>query len=166
MISRLPEAFSLPLKQSSEENLWSSTILSAGGCKNAITRTAEACLRFSQRIKYGGIWVLQIPYRCGLFCSAESKCWNVFSFQILCSIQESTRVKSGAWDDGGVFLYTTSNHIKYVLIVGDHGIIRTLDVPVYVLAVRGENLYCLNRYFILGIFWVFSIISSSSFNSG
>lgn len=60
-------------------------------------------------------------------------------------MQESTRLKSGAWEEEGVFLYTTSNHIKYALTVGDHGIIRTLDVPVYVLAVRGENLYCLNR---------------------
>ncbi|VIO97225.1 coatomer alpha subunit, putative [Brugia malayi] len=65
--------------------------------------------------------------------------------QILCTVQESTRLKSGAWEEEGVFLYTTSNHIKYALVVGDHGIIRTLDVPVYVLAVRGENLYCLNR---------------------
>ncbi|VDO56953.1 unnamed protein product [Onchocerca flexuosa] len=65
--------------------------------------------------------------------------------QILCTVQESTRLKSGAWEDEGVFLYTTSNHIKYALAVGDHGIIRTLDVPVYMLAVRGEVLYCLNR---------------------
>lgn len=66
--------------------------------------------------------------------------------QMLCSVQESTRVKSGAWEDGGVFLYTTSNHIKYALVAGDSGIIRTLDVPVYILAIRGERLYCLNRF--------------------
>uniref|UniRef100_A0A914ZVK8 Coatomer subunit alpha n=1 Tax=Parascaris univalens TaxID=6257 RepID=A0A914ZVK8_PARUN len=65
--------------------------------------------------------------------------------EVLCSVQESTRVKSGAWEDGGVFLYTTSNHIKYALVAADCGIIRTLDVPVYILAVRGERLYCLNR---------------------
>ncbi|KAK6042602.1 hypothetical protein COOONC_19893, partial [Cooperia oncophora] len=59
--------------------------------------------------------------------------------------QESTRVKSGAWDDDGVFLYTTSNHIKYALTAGDCGIVRTLDLPLYVLAVRGSILYCLNR---------------------
>ena len=35
--------------------------------------------------------------------------------EVLCSIPESTRVKSGAWDDSGVFIYTTSNHIKYTL---------------------------------------------------
>lgn len=37
---------------------------------------------------------------------------------LLCSLHESTRVKSGAWDDSGVFIYTTSNHIKYTLING------------------------------------------------
>jgi hypothetical protein len=27
-------------------------------------------------------------------------------------------VKSGAWDESGVFIYTTSNHIKYALTSG------------------------------------------------
>ncbi|VDM67828.1 unnamed protein product, partial [Strongylus vulgaris] len=65
--------------------------------------------------------------------------------QVLCTQQESTRVKSGAWDDEGIFLYTTSNHIKYALTAGDCGIVRTLDLPLYILAVRGTILYCLNR---------------------
>lgn len=65
--------------------------------------------------------------------------------EVLCSVHESTRVKSGAWDDSGVFLYTTSNHIKYALTAGDHGIIRTLDVPVYIQTIRGDKLFCLNR---------------------
>ena len=38
--------------------------------------------------------------------------------ETLCSLQESTRVKSGTWDDTGVFIYTTSNHIKYTLTNG------------------------------------------------
>lgn len=38
--------------------------------------------------------------------------------EVLCSLHENTRVKSGAWDDSGVFIYTTSNHIKYTLIHG------------------------------------------------
>ena len=65
--------------------------------------------------------------------------------EVLCSVQESTRVKSGAWDENGVFVYTTSNHVKYALTAGDHGIIRTLDLPVYILAIRGDRLYCLTR---------------------
>ncbi|CCD73511.1 Coatomer subunit alpha [Caenorhabditis elegans] len=65
--------------------------------------------------------------------------------EILCTQQESTRVKSGAWDDDSVFLYTTSNHIKYAINSGDCGIVRTLDLPLYILAIRGNVLYCLNR---------------------
>ncbi|PAV66797.1 hypothetical protein WR25_10521 [Diploscapter pachys] len=65
--------------------------------------------------------------------------------EILFQQQESTIVKSGAWDEDGIFLYTTSNHIKYALIAGDCGIVRTLDLPLYILAIRGSTLYCLNR---------------------
>lgn len=36
----------------------------------------------------------------------------------LCTIHENIRVKSGAWDESGVFIYTTSNHIKYALTNG------------------------------------------------
>ncbi|XP_022914728.1 coatomer subunit alpha [Onthophagus taurus] len=64
---------------------------------------------------------------------------------LLCSLHESSRVKSGAWDDSGVFIYTTSNHIKYTLINGDHGIIRTLDLPIYITRVKGNNVFCLDR---------------------
>lgn len=65
--------------------------------------------------------------------------------EVLCSLHESTRVKSGAWDDSGVFIYTTSNHIKYTLINGDHGIIRTLDLPIYITRVKGNQVFCLDR---------------------
>lgn len=41
----------------------------------------------------------------------------------------------------GVLVYTTLNHIKYCLPNGDHGIIRTLDVPVYLTKVRLQALY-------------------------
>ena len=50
----------------------------------------------------------------------------------LCTVNESVKIKSGAWDDSGVFVYTTSNHIKYTLTNGDSGIIRTLDLPIYI----------------------------------
>ena len=62
-----------------------------------------------------------------------------------CTVHETIRVKSGAWDDSGVFIYTTLNHIKYALPNGDAGIIRTLDVPVYLTKVFGNVLYCLDR---------------------
>ncbi|XP_067002871.1 coatomer subunit alpha [Anabrus simplex] len=63
----------------------------------------------------------------------------------VCSIHENSRVKSGAWDDSGVFIYTTSNHIKYAISDGDHGIIRTLDLPIYITRVKGTQVFCLDR---------------------
>ncbi|XP_014673558.1 PREDICTED: coatomer subunit alpha-like [Priapulus caudatus] len=65
--------------------------------------------------------------------------------ETLCAIHENARVKSGAWDETGVFVYTTNNHIKYALTNGDHGIIRTLDLPIYVTRVKGNSVYCLDR---------------------
>ena len=62
-----------------------------------------------------------------------------------CTVHETIRVKSGAWDDSGVFVYTTLNHIKYALPNGDSGIIRTLDTPVYLTKVFGNVVYCLDR---------------------
>lgn len=64
-----------------------------------------------------------------------------------CTLHETIRVKSGAWDESnvGVFLYTTLNHIKYCLPNGDSGIIKTLDVPVYITKASGRTLYCLDR---------------------
>lgn len=67
------------------------------------------------------------------------------NMELLCTIQENTRVKSGAWDDSGVFIYTTSNHIKYAITNGDHGIIRTLDLPIYITRVKGTQVFCLDR---------------------
>ncbi|URE07335.1 hypothetical protein MUK42_20287 [Musa troglodytarum] len=62
-----------------------------------------------------------------------------------CTLHETIRVKSGAWDDNGVFIYTTLNHIKYCLPNGDSGIIRTLEIPIYITKVSGSNIYCLDR---------------------
>ena len=63
----------------------------------------------------------------------------------ICSIHETIRVKSAAWEDNGVLVYTTLNHIKYALPNGDSGIIRTLDVPIYLTKVKGSSLFCIDR---------------------
>ncbi|KAJ7296704.1 hypothetical protein O6H91_Y105600 [Diphasiastrum complanatum] len=62
-----------------------------------------------------------------------------------CTVHETIRVKSAAWDDMGVLIYTTLNHMKYCLPNGDNGIIKTLDVPVYITKVSGSTVYCLDR---------------------
>ncbi|KAI9312090.1 coatomer protein alpha subunit [Dichotomocladium elegans] len=67
------------------------------------------------------------------------------NLQQLAQIHETIRIKSGTWDDSGVFIYCTLNHIKYALTQGDTGIIRTLDQPVYLTRVKGKTLYALDR---------------------
>ncbi|KAL2512962.1 Coatomer subunit alpha-2 [Abeliophyllum distichum] len=62
-----------------------------------------------------------------------------------CTLHETIRVKSGAWDDNGVFIYTTLTHIKYCLPNGDSGIIKTLEVPVYITKIYGNTVFCLDR---------------------
>ncbi len=60
-------------------------------------------------------------------------------------VHETIRVKSAAWDDNGVLIYTTLNHIKYCLPNGDSGIIRTLDTPLYITKVVNNVVYALDR---------------------
>lgn len=62
-----------------------------------------------------------------------------------CTVHETIRVKSAAWSDAGVLLYTTLNHIKYCLPNGDSGIVRTLDNPVYICSVVGSTIHALDR---------------------
>ena len=80
-------------------------------------------------------------------------------------VHETIRIKSGAWDDSGIFIYSTLNHIKYALPQGfvlpspsdvatfadcictdsDNGIIKTLDQPVYLTRIKGKVVHCLDR---------------------
>lgn len=64
-----------------------------------------------------------------------------------CTIHETIRVKSGAWDifTNQIFVYTTMNHMKYCLVNGDTGIIQTLEAPVYITRVQGNQVFCLDR---------------------
>lgn len=61
------------------------------------------------------------------------------------TVHETIRVKSAAWTDNGVLIYTTLNHIKYCMPGGDSGIVKTLDQPVYIFAVVGEVVHALDR---------------------
>jgi coatomer protein complex subunit alpha (xenin) len=61
------------------------------------------------------------------------------------TIHETIRIKSAAWDDSGVLVYTTLNHIKYCLPTGDCGVVRTLESPVYLTRVHNDIVYCLDR---------------------
>ncbi|KZZ89759.1 coatomer subunit alpha [Ascosphaera apis ARSEF 7405] len=61
------------------------------------------------------------------------------------TLHETIRIKSATWDDTGVLLYSTLNHIKYTLLNGDNGIVRTLESTVYLVKVKGRHVYCLDR---------------------
>ncbi|KAG9190177.1 Coatomer, alpha subunit [Alternaria panax] len=61
------------------------------------------------------------------------------------TLHETIRIKSAIFDDTGVLLYSTLNHIKYSLMNGDNGIVRTLEQTVYLVRVKGRNVYCLDR---------------------
>ncbi|KAI0559894.1 Coatomer subunit alpha WD40 repeat containing protein [Gracilaria domingensis] len=63
----------------------------------------------------------------------------------LATVHETIRVKSAAWDDSGVLLYTTLNHLKYCLPNGDSGIVSTLQQPIYLTRVRGPAVCYLDR---------------------
>merc|ERR1711970_562727 len=65
--------------------------------------------------------------------------------ETLASINENIRIKSASWDENGILIYTTGHHIKYALPNGDHGIIRTLYVPIYITKVQGSKVFCLDR---------------------
>jgi hypothetical protein len=36
----------------------------------------------------------------------------------LCLVNETVKIKSGTWDEIGIFVYSTQNHIKYSLPQG------------------------------------------------
>jgi len=65
--------------------------------------------------------------------------------EVLCSVTERTKIKSGVFNEEGIFMYTTTSHIKYLLPNGDGGIVRTLKQPIYMTGAIGAKLYCLDR---------------------
>ncbi|CZT14639.1 probable COP1-coatomer complex alpha chain of secretory pathway vesicles [Ramularia collo-cygni] len=67
------------------------------------------------------------------------------SLQQISTLHETIRIKSATWDDAGVLLYSTLNHIKYALMNGDNGIVRTLEHVIYLVRVKGRSVYCLDR---------------------
>eukprot|EP00922_Rhytidocystis_sp_ex-Travisia-forbesii_P020210 GHVS01029784.1.p1 GENE.GHVS01029784.1~~GHVS01029784.1.p1 ORF type:complete len:1266 (-),score=169.97 GHVS01029784.1:250-3756(-) len=65
--------------------------------------------------------------------------------EYLYSFHENIRVKGGAWDENGAFIYSTLSHVKYCLHNGDQGIIHSLLDPIYIFRVCKQQLQFLNR---------------------
>jgi coatomer protein complex subunit alpha (xenin) len=67
------------------------------------------------------------------------------ALKVLCSVHETIRIKSGAFDENGVFIYTTLNHMKYCLVNGNSGTIKTLALPIYIVKARTNNISFVDR---------------------
>eukprot|EP00657_Telonema_sp_P-1_P009167 TRINITY_DN3340_c0_g1_i6.p1 TRINITY_DN3340_c0_g1~~TRINITY_DN3340_c0_g1_i6.p1 ORF type:complete len:1213 (-),score=418.95 TRINITY_DN3340_c0_g1_i6:266-3904(-) len=63
----------------------------------------------------------------------------------LCTTHETMAIKSGVWTEEGVCVYSTLNHLKYMLPNGDSGIVCTLEQPVYLSAILGESVFFMDR---------------------
>ncbi|KAH7625872.1 coatomer WD associated region-domain-containing protein [Sordaria sp. MPI-SDFR-AT-0083] len=125
-----------------------------GGTGNLliITPTAVHLYDIQQRKSTAELAVTGVKYvvwsNDGLYAALLSK-HNVTivtkTLEQVSTLHETIRLKSAAWDDAGVLLYSTLNHVKYTLLNGDNGIVCTLDQTVYLTRVKGRNVYCLDR---------------------
>jgi coatomer subunit alpha len=122
------------------------------GCLLLISPTAVVLYDIQQKKQLAEVSVAGVKYVCwsndGLHAALLSK-HNVTivskTLELISTLHETIRIKSATWDDTGVLLYSTLNHIKYTLLNGDNGIVRTLEQTVYVVRVKGRNIYCLDR---------------------
>lgn len=122
------------------------------GCLLLISPTTVMLYDIQQKKQLAELAVTGIKYvvwsNDGLYAALLSK-HNVTivtkSLEQISTLHETIRIKSAAWDDAGVLLYSTLNHIKYTLLNGDNGIVRTLDQTVYLARVKARSVYCLDR---------------------
>lgn len=122
------------------------------GCLLLITPTTVYLYDIQQKKQLAELAVSGVKYVVwstdGLHAALLSK-HNVTiinkSLEQVSTLHETIRIKSACWDDAGVLLYSTLNHIKYTLMNGDNGIVRTLEHTVYLVRVKGRSVYCLDR---------------------
>ncbi|TKX21767.1 putative coatomer subunit alpha [Elsinoe australis] len=122
------------------------------GCLLLVTPTTVYLYDIQQKKQLAELAVAGVKYVTwssdGLHCALLSK-HNVTivtkQLEQVSTLHETIRIKSAVWDDAGVLLYSTLNHIKYTLMNGDNGIVRTLDQTVYLVRVKGRSVYALDR---------------------
>ena len=122
------------------------------GCLLLITSTNVVLYDIQQKKELSQVAVTGVKYvvwsNDGLYAALLSK-HNITivtkTLEQVSTLHETIRIKSATWDDAGVLLYSTLNHIKYALLNGDNGIVRTLDQTVYLVRVKGRSIYCLDR---------------------
>lgn len=65
--------------------------------------------------------------------------------KVLSTINEQRKIKSAAWDDGGVLIYSTPVHVKYSLTDGDTTTILSVQQTLYIMAVKNNKIFCMDR---------------------
>ncbi len=101
------------------------------GCVLMVNPTTVVLFDIQQKKQLAELAVAGVKYAVwssdGLYAALLSK-HNVTiitkSLEQVSTLHETIRIKSAAWDDAGVLLYSTLNHIKYTLLNG--WVIRTL----------------------------------------
>ena len=95
------------------------------GCVLLVNPTAVVLFDIQQKKQLAELSVTGVKYVIwssdGLYAALLSK-HNVTivtkSLEQVSTLHETIRIKSAAWDDAGVLLYSTLNHIKYTLLNG------------------------------------------------
>ena len=95
------------------------------GCILLVTPTTVVLYDIQQKKQLAELMVAGVKYVVwssdGLYAALLSK-HNVTivtkSLEQVSTLHETIRIKSAAWDDAGVLLYSTLNHIKYTLLNG------------------------------------------------
>ncbi|EEQ33275.1 coatomer subunit alpha [Microsporum canis CBS 113480] len=121
-------------------------------CLLLLTPTTVVLLDIQQKKQLAELSVSGVKYvvwsNDGLYVALLSK-HNVTiatkTLEHVSTLHETIRIKSACWDDSGVLLYSTLNHVKYSLLNGDNGIVCTLDQTLYLVRVKARKVYCLDR---------------------
>merc|ERR1719281_2299412 len=62
------------------------------------------------------------------------------------TVHETTRIKSGAWDENGVFIYATQSHVNYMIPkTGDSATIHSIEQPIYITRAHKNHYTYLDR---------------------
>lgn len=64
---------------------------------------------------------------------------------VLSSIFEQRKIKSAAWEESGVLIYSTPVHVKYALTDGEATTIVSVQQTLYIMAVRDNKVFCIDR---------------------
>ncbi|GBE60895.1 coatomer subunit alpha [Babesia ovata] len=63
----------------------------------------------------------------------------------LASVEMQGRVKTAAWHENNAVFYATSDRIYYLMVNGDSGVMRSIDKPIYIVRIKDNALYVMQR---------------------